>query len=321
MQQSKTIKLNRAVRKLFYKRKVCTTGKSYRPLRFELDDNIILQEGCKIEPYAWFNAGNVFCTMGAFSYSQSPLRINFNIGRYVSIAGGLSTIGPNHPYDRFSSSTVTYNCPFIYKKAIEDLSGQDTELFTTVPRLRNELEPITIGHDVWIGAGVTLKPGITIGQGAVIAAKSLVTKDVPPYSIWGGVPARLIKMRFDDKVIDRLFQSQWWEYAFPQFVSLNMLDPLEFCDGLEDLKAKGLEKFEPEPLAFDEIVKCYEDYDAYNTRITKAKTLAEKHWIINKLIKMLTDNKRYKKLSTDPERFFADSKSELIKFFGKYYSE
>ena len=320
MHRSKTIKLNRAVRKLFFNRKVCTVGRSYRPLRFELDDNIILQEGCKIEPYAWINAGNVFCTMGAFSYSHSPLRINFNIGRYVSIAGGLSVIG-NHPYERFTTSTVTYNCPYIYKKAIEDLSKQDSIKFETIPRPIKEPDTITIAHDVWIGASATLKPGITIGQGAIIGTKAVVTHDVPPYSIWGGVPARLIKMRFDDTVIERLMRSEWWEYAFPQFAGLNILDPVVFCDEFEELKAKGLKKFYPEPLTFDEIVKCYEDYDAYNTRITKAKTLAENHWFINKLIKILTDNKRYKKLSTDPERFFADSKSELIKFFGKYYSK
>ena len=135
----------------------------------------------------------------------------------------------------------------------------------------------------------------------------------------GGVPARLIKMRFDDKVIERLIQSEWWDYAFPQFSSLNILEPLKFCDDLEELKDKGLKKFEPEPLIFDEIVKCNEDYEAFVQRITKARDLADKHWILRRIIKQLIDNKRYKKLKTDPDRFFSDSRSEVIKFLGKYY--
>ena len=135
----------------------------------------------------------------------------------------------------------------------------------------------------------------------------------------GGVPARLIKMRFDDKVIERLIRSEWWEYAFPQFAGLNILNPLEFCDGLDELKSKGLKKFKPEPLTFDEIVKCNEDYEAFVQRITKARNLADKHWILRRIIKQLIDNKRYKKLKTDPDRFFSDSRSEVIKFLGKYY--
>ena len=186
MLSSKTISVNKAIRRLFSNYKVCTNHSTYELLRLRDGDSIVLQGDCKIEPYACFNAGNVFCTMGAFSYSHSPLKINFNIGRYVSIARGLSTFEGNHPYDRFSSSIVTYNCTYIYQRAIDDLSAKIAERFSPIPRTRNELEPITIEHDVWIGEGVTLKPGITIGQGAVIAAKAVVTHDVPPYSIWGG---------------------------------------------------------------------------------------------------------------------------------------
>ena len=72
--------------------------------------------------------------------------------------------------------------------------------------------PIIIGNDVWIGTGVTIMSGISIGNGAVIAGNSLITKNVEPYSIVGGVPAKEIKKRFDPKTIDQLEKIKWWDW-------------------------------------------------------------------------------------------------------------
>ena len=69
---------------------------------------------------------------------------------------------------------------------------------------------VTIGNDVWIGANVTIVNGVTIGDGAVIGANSIVTKDIPPYSIYGGVPAKCIRMRFEQNQIDFLLKLKWW---------------------------------------------------------------------------------------------------------------
>lgn len=74
-----------------------------------------------------------------------------------------------------------------------------------------EYEIVTIGHDVWIGMRAIVLDGITVGNGAVIAANSVVTKDVPPYAIVAGIPARIIKYRFDGDKIDKLEDSKWWE--------------------------------------------------------------------------------------------------------------
>ncbi len=69
-----------------------------------------------------------------------------------------------------------------------------------------------MGNDVWIGAGVTVMPGVHIGDGAIIAARSVVTKDAAPYTIVGGNPARLIRKRFDDEMTDYLLQIKWWDW-------------------------------------------------------------------------------------------------------------
>lgn len=83
----------------------------------------------------------------------------------------------------------------------------------------NPVRRVIIGNDVWIGDGVFIKSGVVIGDGAVIGANAVITKDVPPYAIVAGVPARIIKYRFENEIIQNLKKIQWWNYDFQEIRS------------------------------------------------------------------------------------------------------
>jgi acetyltransferase-like isoleucine patch superfamily enzyme len=139
------------------------------------------------------------CAIGDHTYIQKRTTIfNADIGKFCSIASGVS-IGPGvHKTDGVSTHPVfyLYNTPLIKKFS-------DKDLF--IPSKRT-----TIGHDVWIGERAIVLDGVTIGTGAIIAAGAVVTKDVAPYAIVGGVPAKQIKFRFKESEIDSLLKSEWW---------------------------------------------------------------------------------------------------------------
>lgn len=123
-----------------------------------------------------------------------------SIGAFCNISADNVTVAGNHPISMVSTNT------FSYSKKI-GFVDQDK----SISHIANTRK-INIGHDVWIGANVILLPGVTIGHGAVIAAGAVVSKDVAPYAIVGGIPAKLIKYRFETSIIDNLIKSQWWSW-------------------------------------------------------------------------------------------------------------
>ena len=125
--------------------------------------------------------------------------VNCEIGAFCSISNNVIIGGARHPMEWVSMSPVFY-------------SGRDsvTEKFSVHHRV--EEVRTYIGNDVWIGEKVLIKSGVKIGDGAVIGMGSVVTKDVQPYNIVVGSPAKVIRKRFDDNTINKLLEIRWWEF-------------------------------------------------------------------------------------------------------------
>jgi acetyltransferase-like isoleucine patch superfamily enzyme len=160
-------------------------------------------------------------SIGDHSYVNDGTRIGIaRIGRFCSIAYHCSIGLHEHPLDLVSTSPRLYGT--------ENLLGQ--------PAAHMDLtQPTIIGHDVWIGSNAVLMQGIEIGTGAVVAAGAVVTKDVPPYSIVAGVPARVQRMRFEPEVVQGLLESRWWEW--PEEELVRNADLLRAADGPAKLAA------------------------------------------------------------------------------------
>ena len=145
--------------------------------------------------------------MGRCSYIGENSRIDGKVGRYCSIASEVKTVYGKHPSTLISTSPVFYSS-----------SGKQTGTTYVSADVATEHAPvddkghtIVIGNDVWIGYRATILEGVTIGDGAIIGAGALVNKNIPPYAIAVGIPAKVIKYRFSDEEIKALLEFKWWE--------------------------------------------------------------------------------------------------------------
>ncbi len=142
-------------------------------------------------------------TMDDYSYVVNDSNVIYTtIGKFCSIAA-MTRINPgNHPMQRASQSHFTYRASAYFDDAEDDAAFFAWRRST----------PVTIGHDVWIGHGAIILPGRTIGTGAVVAGGAIVTKDVAPYTIVGGNPAKPIRRRFPEPIAERLLALAWWDW-------------------------------------------------------------------------------------------------------------
>jgi virginiamycin A acetyltransferase len=145
---------------------------------------------------------NVFhCTIADYSYIEvGAVLAHANIGKFCSIAGGTYIGLGVHPSRQFVSTH-----PAFYSTS----RGLHTS-FADRDYLE-EYAPVIVGNDVWIGTAAVIRGGVSIGDGAIIGAGAVVTRDVPPYAIVGGVPARLIRHRFPPETVEFLRQFKWWD--------------------------------------------------------------------------------------------------------------
>lgn len=155
-----------------------------------------------------------YSELGDFSYLGEHCCIaDTQIGRFTAIANHVRLGAPNHPMDRASQHRFTY-CPEYYDAQAE----RDNDFFADRRAAR-----VIVGNDVWIGHGVIVLPGVTIGDGAVLAAGAVVTKDVPPYTIVGGVPAKVIRTRVAADIAAQLQAIAWWNWPLEKLMA-NLAD-------------------------------------------------------------------------------------------------
>lgn len=178
-------------------------------LQSEIGDNVQIRHGCNLfqvqlqgTNVIYENSSLALLKLGSYSYiaeGANASRITF--GRCCSIGPAFKTGFGNHPTNFVSTSPIFYST-----------RKQCGVTFANENHFQEDLET-TVGHDVWIGANVYVRDGVKIGHGAVVAAGSVVTRDVPPYNIVGGVPARSIKLRFDEQTVARLLELEWWNWS------------------------------------------------------------------------------------------------------------
>lgn len=178
-----------------------------------IKQSVVIEDPVDIGPHTFFMSGSI----GRFTFINWNCEIfdAVHIGRFSTLARNVVIGGVNHPIDWLSTS-------FAFVKSHQFSKATELENFQRLPR--SDHRKTTIGNDVWLGANAMILKGITVGDGAVVGAGAVVTKDVPPYAIVAGNPASIIRMRFKAETIAELLALQWWN------LPLDVLDRLPFND-------------------------------------------------------------------------------------------
>jgi acetyltransferase-like isoleucine patch superfamily enzyme len=180
----------------------------------------------------WFPES--FIEIGKFSgFSNKPNlvywgeQVKLEIGKFTSIGADVTIrFCREHIPDWLS----TYN----FQESIHTFSPK-----RNIERSKGN---IIIGNDVWIGTGVTIMPGVKIGNGAIIGTKAVVTKSVPDYEIWGGIPARKLKNRFSDEITEQLKMIKWWDWPDQNICDVIQLLQSNDIESLKNYFIKNIKK-------------------------------------------------------------------------------
>lgn len=166
-----------------------------------------------------------------FGMNENCFIARATVGAFCAI-GARTAINPfNHPTDWLSIHEFQYHPrSFDWVPEYND--------FARLERTPDMFRHVTIGNDVWTGHNVNILPGVSVGDGAVIGAGSVVTKDVPPYAIVVGAPARVRRLRFDERTIERLLRLKWWDLELSELSGLPFRDTERCLDRIEEIRER-----------------------------------------------------------------------------------
>ena len=186
--------------------------------------NVVFGGMNKLHPNSFFGG-----ILGYGSYIGPNSNILGNIGKYTSIAPDVKVLNGMHPY---TTPFVSTNPVFF------SLRKQNGGTFTTKQRYtelrymdEEKTYSVVIGNDCWIGERAMIIGGVTIGDGAVVLAGAVITKDVPPYAIVGGIPSKILKYRYDENTIAFLLKFKWWDKK-----EVWLREHIELMNDIEQLK-------------------------------------------------------------------------------------
>lgn len=205
-----------------------TSSRSSIGLALDVTNGSVVDNLSKLySPYRFENS-----SLGAYSYiAEDSVIKNTRIGKFVSIGTGFRCGFGLHPIDTVSTSPVFYS---VHKQCGVTFSRNNKVV---------EKRPIEIGNDVYIGMNVTVLDGVRIGDGSVVGAGAVVTKDIPPYAVAVGVPARVVRYRFDAMTVSRLLAARWWDGDMETLARVER-HVLEVQDFLADQELQPLENLE-----------------------------------------------------------------------------
>ena len=168
------------------------------------------------------------CQLGDYSYVERHVEVIYtNIGKFCAIAAAARINALGHPMQRISQHKITYRPNEYFLDAKLDKEFRDFR----------KSQIVEIGHDVWVGHGAIVMPGIKIGHGAVLAAGAVVTKNVEAFAVVAGVPAKRISWRFEKSIRARIIALKWWDWSHDKLAGA--------VDDMRQLSAEGfLEKYE-----------------------------------------------------------------------------
>ena len=182
-------------------------------------------KACKLGHYASIGERVVLreVNVGDFSYFERHAEaIYTTIGKFCSIAANSRINALEHPIERVTQHKLSYR-PNEYFRWL----GVDAAF-----RARRQAKAVSIGNDVWIGHGAVIMPGISIGNGAIVGANAVVTRDVPAYAIVAGVPAKPLRRRFTPEIAARIEGLAWWDWP-----------PEKLAKAVPDMQALAIEDF------------------------------------------------------------------------------